>query len=726
MKLFFDKRSLLIRGFAVAGFLLISMQAAVASSKFYLSCSPENDLFVAMKASGLKPHRHATPSQTVNVAEEGSAILFLADQYPTNMLVLTKEIFQMATKKHLRLYVEFPSFVPGVEFSAPRKMAWERCVVNGNAFGEKFPAQRILMAHESFVLPCAATNPLISVARVAGYDTAVYGLPTNALPVLFFSNDGKILVATTRLSSFVTGRYAPAGDWKTVWEFILSQLSEEDLPPLKIQTPVQSTYRPMEKLPPGHEQQTFRAAKNWIFNSRLLVPENRVRKISSLLQTNYEFITAPTNARPGDGRFGILEGYASAIRTDGSQLQRTPIRADCQAESTMVLGMDWALEKNKKSFQTASNLLDFLYFNSDLCQGERGNPSHPSFGLISWGSTSPSWMIANYGDDNARVMLATMLAAASLQSDRWDEMLLRGLYANLRTTGPLGFRGDRIDQPQLEKNGWRYFHDEKRTNFSPPFESYNWACFLWAYRHTGQREFLDKTKIGIRLTMEAFPDKWRWNDNSERARMLLCLAWLVRIEDTAEHRRWLKLVADDLIKIQDASGAIPERFRGAEGSHYSIPKSNAAYGTGETPLLQQNGDPVSDQLYVTGFALLGFHEAVAATGDEQIRKTENKLAEYLCRIQIRSKKIPYLSGWWFRAFDFKRWEPWASSGDAGWGAWSLEAGWGQSWTAATLALRAENSSLWEMTERTRIAEKWEKVQNDMAKNDGEPWRKSEK
>src|SRR5205085_11862800 len=44
-----------------------------------------------------------------------------------------------------------------------------------------------------------------------------------------------------------------------------------------------------------------------------------------------------------------------------------------------------------------------------------------------------------------------MLAAASLHSDRWDESLLRALYANLRTTGPLGFRSDRIDMPQLEK-----------------------------------------------------------------------------------------------------------------------------------------------------------------------------------------------------------------------------------------------------------------------------------
>ena len=124
---------------------------------------------------------------------------------------------------------------------------------------------------------------------------------------------------------------------------------------------------------------------------------------------------------------------------------------------------------------------------------------------------------------------------------------------------------------------------------------------------------------------------------------------------------------------------------------------------------------------MTGFALLGFHEAVAATGDARIKAAEDKLAEYLCRIQIRSKEIPYLNGTWFRAFDFKRWEPWASSGDAGWGAWSLESGWAQSWTAAVLALREKKSSLWDMTSNSRIKEKWNAVQKDMAKNKGEPW-----
>jgi hypothetical protein len=308
-----------------------------------------------------------------------------------------------------------------------------------------------------------------------------------------------------------------------------------------------------------------------------------------------------------------------------------------------------------------------------------------------------------------------------MNTDRWDEHILRGLLANLRTTGKQGFRGDRVDIAPLEQLGWRHFHDADTINYSPHFESGLWACYLWAYGRTGNREFLDRTTNAIRMTMDAYAKtQWRWNDNMERSRMLLCLAWLVRVDDTPLHRAWLNTIATDLLTSQDKCGAIADRLANAGGGHYRIPSSNDAYGTSETPLIQQNGDAVSDQLYATGFALLGLHEAAAATGDAKLRAAEDKLAAYLCRIQIRSEKIPYLDGGWFRAFDFGRWDFYASSADLGWGAWSVEAGWGPAWTAATLALRERKTSMWEMTATSRINDHLPRVRAEMAKNDGKP------
>jgi hypothetical protein len=203
--------------------------------------------------------------------------------------------------------------------------------------------------------------------------------------------------------------------------------------------------------------------------------------------------------------------------------------------------------------------------------------------------------------------------------------------------------------------------------------------------------------------------------------MLLALEWLVRVEDTSEHRRWLRRIAADILADQQPCGAIAERVRGAGAGHYVVPATNEAYGTSETPLLQKDGDPVSDQLYTTGFVLLGLHEAAAATGDAKLKRAEDKLAEYLVRIQVRSDELRHLDGAWFRAFDYGRWDYWASSADLGWGAWCAESGWGPAWNAIVFGLRAKRLSLWELTESSQIAQHLGAVRTLMAENKGGPW-----
>src|SRR5438046_2845215 len=63
-------------------FLMLSVsstRALAASPTFYLSCSRENDLFVLLQRSGLKPRRYETPEKTISAAPRGSAVLLLAD-----------------------------------------------------------------------------------------------------------------------------------------------------------------------------------------------------------------------------------------------------------------------------------------------------------------------------------------------------------------------------------------------------------------------------------------------------------------------------------------------------------------------------------------------------------------------------------------------------------------------------------------------------------------------
>lgn len=690
--------------------LFLSPAISEAKATFNFAASESNDLFHAMKKGGLRCRRFDTSLEAVNKADTGAPVLVLAESYPAETTAISAEVYQIAERKNLRLYVEYPSQVPGVELGPKRKIGWERGVVASDAFGATLPKLSILAVHECQFLTAPASNPLLVIARVAGFDNAVYGLPKDATPLLFEVPDKKILVATTKLSNVTTGRYAPARDWQTIWNFILSRLDPDHAPFAIKWTPlVLPAYSATEKLPARYEKRAFDAAAKWITQSQLLVPPSREKEIRDALVAGAETAPLPAEKLNGDGSLGILEGYASGVQHDGTQLQRLPLRADCHLESAMVLALDAHLNRDKESAVIARNLLDFVYVKSGMCGGVRADPKHTAFGMIGWGDIAPAWLVANYGDDNARAIQATILAAACLKSTapgkkpveaeqkKLDDVIAKALLANFRTTGKLGFRGDRLDNPQLGQHDWKHFWNAEPINYSPHFESGMWACYLWAYRQTGFRPFLEKTRNAIAMTMKVYPTGWRWNDQVERARMLLCLAWLVRADDTPEHRGWMKSVAMDLLKRQEPNGAIHEWLGGSGGGHYQIPASNEAYGTAETPLIQKNGDPASDQLYTTGFTLFGLHEAIAATQDAELKKGADKLAEFLCRIQVRSKQFPFVDGWWFRAFDDRRWEFWASSADIGWGAWSLEAGWAQAWGATTFALRDMKTSFWDFT-----------------------------
>jgi hypothetical protein len=382
----------------------------------------------------------------------------------------------------------------------------------------------------------------------------------------------------------------------------------------------------------------------------------------------------------------------------------------------MAFAFSGAIDRNSEHSQISANLNDYIYFHSNLASGSRADPASPSFGLVGWNTTAKYHEQLNgfdvyYGDDNARAMMGTLAAAALLGTDRWDERVLSCLLGNFRTTGKLGFRGGRLDEGPLRKNGWRHYFETERINYSPHYESYLWACYLWAYHKTGYEPFKQRAANAIRMTMAAYPNEWRWTNGiqQERARMLLVLAWLVRLEGTAEHRQWLTTIAKELLALQDASGAIREEVGSAGKGRYGPPKTNEAYGTTEAPLIQENGDPLCDLLYTCNFAFLGLHEAAAATKDSLYLDASERLAKFLTRVQVSAEARSELDGAWFRAFEFRRWDYWASNADAGWGAWSVETGWTQSWITSVLAMRHMKTSFWDLTSKSKIKRHMDKL-----------------
>lgn len=696
----------------IAALAMMSCLSTVLAAPLIFCCSADNDLFRVASENGMELKRFDTPQAAVESAAEGNGVLLLADGYPTKTTALEAGVFEAAARKRLRLYVEFPGMVPGLDFGPVTYLKTgeynaivERTVVTSDAFGPDLVKNRILMIHDCHYLPTKAANPHLVLARVEGYDRLAYGLPEATHPVLFEHPGGGVLVATTKLSQFVSARYAPAEAWGPVWRMIFSWLQPGQPPVALAWTPtVRPTYSPTASLSPTAQRDAVRRATQWYVKSRLFMHPDWPKEI----HRGYDPI--PADAPVGDGSHGFAEGYiGKRIFYDGSQAVSRSVRADCSLEAGMGLACAVRLFQDPDSQLRAHRLNDLIFFRSIISQGPRARPDSPSYGLLGWDAESNS---TYWGDDNARAVLSAIASSALLETNRWDDAIVKTILANFRTTGPNGFRPLNIAEADLQRQGWRHFYELKHVDYCPHMESWLWATYLWLYDQTRFEPLLRRARQGIRMMMAAYP-KWRLEANryeQERARMLLPLAWLVRADDTPEHRAWLRKIAEYVMGIQDVSGAVPQRI-----GH--IAKTNADYGSGECALIHQDGDPATDLLYSMNFAMIGMLEAAAATGDADYAGSANRMADFLIRCQTRSQQRPELDGTWYRGFDFKKWDYWGSDGDAGWGVWTTESGWTHSWITTALALRELKTNLWSLSKNPGIRKPFAMLRPQMLPDD---------
>ena len=699
--------SLLFPGLAIYG----------RQSKIVFSCGKTNDLYTIIKNNSLPCSRYANPEEALKNTREGDILLILADNYPAEQTKTNEELYRKIEKKNIKVFIEYPSYIPQVHFEKIQKTKKERVVIITNFFSG-IDSLSILASNglHYIDIQTGIDNPYVVAAQVAGFDTAIYGLPEKTAPLLFKLKNSNIIVSTTSFSNFVSGRYAPQKEWGIFWKRILEDLGAGNkISDLKWEPEISVTYEKNEELPDNFQRKSISKGINWYRNAKMLVAGSFADSLQQLINTGTERIKWNKDIPLGDGSNGSLECIFSEINEKGSQPIGIIVRGDCVSETAMAFATSGAVLHDKESYRIAQNLIDFYLFHSIASKNEYGDPLHGAYGLIPWGISNPNWYKASYGDDNARFIISSLITSAILKTDKWDEKLMRSLLALLRTTGKSGFRGDRIDLQDFDKNGWDYYFRRDIINLSPHFESYLWACFLWAYNQTGDNTFLERAEKGIGTLMENYPDKLKWTNGlaQEKARMLLPLSWLVQVKDTPENRTMLRTVVNDILKLQDKSGAIREELGRIDMGRYPPPRSNEAYGTNEASLIANNGDPVSDLLYTTNFAFLGLHEASYILKDPKIKKSVDLLAEFLCRIQVKSDKHPEINGGWMRAFDYEKFEHWGSNADAGWGAWVIESGWTQGWITTILSLRELNTSVWDLTENSHINKHYPNLQKEM-------------
>ncbi|MFH1739720.1 MAG: hypothetical protein ABIH23_11980, partial [bacterium] len=140
-------------------------------------CQADNDLYQVLSRDGHTWPRYDSATDAVDHAPRGAALFILADGYPDARTVVEPDLFARAKEKKLKMYVEFPESLPGFEIGTTRTIQWERGVITSDLFGSDLKPMSILAIHDCHFVPVEARNPPIVIARVAGFDNAVYGLP---------------------------------------------------------------------------------------------------------------------------------------------------------------------------------------------------------------------------------------------------------------------------------------------------------------------------------------------------------------------------------------------------------------------------------------------------------------------------------------------------------------------------------------------------------------------
>ncbi len=688
--------------------------------KIHVYCSETNDLYGLIQTlKDVKTIRHNSIEDLILKVKKGDPVIILADEYPAVRTVLPDNFFDVMKQKENRFYLEYPQWLPNIKMKTETvKSKYKRAIVNSSFFGSLPDSLAILAVNGLTYIPIETSGAHIVSGRVAGLDHAVYGLPKDTSPLLFEMPEYSGLVATTSFSNFIKGRYAPKQEWQGVWSGVLEHLlPDSDIGALEWTPVVQTTFTMQEQLPQNYQKKSIEKGISWFRNARMLIPDG----YEDIIKNAYDekiytgFLPWSENIPIGDGSNGTFECIYSRIDEKGNQPIGIVQRGDCTGETAMAFASAGKALGLKDNYKIANNLIDFYLNKSVATKNEYGDPDNAAYGLAGWGITSDIWLIANYGDDNARLMLGAVITTAITENRDWDYKIMRMLLAQLRTTGKKGFRGDRIDLPQFNQHDWKYFYDRDFVSYSPHMEAYLWACMLWAYDKTGDPIFLERTEKAIKATMNEYTDGWRWMNGlaQEKARILLPLSWLVRINNTKENRDMLYKAVDGLLELQDASGAIREELGKPGKGMFPPTRRNEDYGTNEASLIAKNGDKVSDLLYTTNFAFLGLHEAYYVTKDDRIKKAVDKLAEFLCRIQVKSERHPELHGAWMRAFDYGRFEHWGSNSDHGWGAWAIESGWTQGWITTVLALREMDTSVWDLTKQSKVNEHYDALKKEM-------------
>ncbi|UPK74403.1 LamG domain-containing protein [Nocardioidaceae bacterium SCSIO 66511] len=579
--------------------------------------------------------------------------------------------------------------------------------------------------HQSYRLPAAAPDgaqvPLV-YAKVAGVYDAVFGLPDEVEPALLRVpvGDGTLLYATTALSNYERGNYGLRTAWQQLnRDLLLSLLPKPAQDQVRAnEAPIRAWTTPREwanlrqpvrlvvesapnteviaqlggrrvrlhetaagryrsgamRLPEGRH--TFRitaGSGDWTRTDTVgltLKPRRQMyRRMVDRTMDWYDRAGMLYYRRNGEA--GAAEGLVSELRPDGTHRFRERTRGDSFVQSAYAFRLYGELTGQGRYAQTAETLSDLALDRMLLKENNYLYGSWSTRGYDTKEHGDLGWL---YPDDQGWLSLMSLVRFGQDGDQAALRDGLRGTEALRRTanaeTGLYPVK--RPSAADLLERGWQgtaAIPDQDDIALDPHWQSQPQTAMIYAYAETGEQKYLDAATKGLDRMIAEFPEVGiETSRTSALGRYLLPLAGAYTYTEQPHYLRAMLDIAKYIEKHQDAeTGAIPE----LDGHN---PASNEAYGTGENSIFQENGDPVTDQLYSLGLLSMNLQVSYEATDRPVFRRIQERLLDYLARIQIESPDES-LDGTWMRAFDYKNWEYYGSSADTGWGPYAVQVGW---------------------------------------------------
>ena len=124
-------------------FFVMTAYSQSQRSRINLCSSTKSDLYILLHKEGVDVNVYKTPQQAIMRAMKGTGVFILYDSYPDHKTLINIQLLGIAKKKNLRLYIEYPASLPGLDiYDTTVATNLERGVVVSDVFGENLKPMR--------------------------------------------------------------------------------------------------------------------------------------------------------------------------------------------------------------------------------------------------------------------------------------------------------------------------------------------------------------------------------------------------------------------------------------------------------------------------------------------------------------------------------------------------------------------------------------------------------